>query len=141
MVQKCPEMWKLFSISIFFYESFVQEKFNELVGREIIFVQDNCSCSRLGVLRGMHYQEPPYAQGKLVSVIHGEIYDVALDIRKESASYGKWTSEYLSGKNKKQMWIPEGFAHGYLALTDDVFINSGFLLLSITSDMSVNASV
>tara|TARA_B100000161_G_C33480399_1_gene382276 strand:- start:347 stop:868 length:522 start_codon:yes stop_codon:yes gene_type:complete len=107
----------------FFYESFVKKKFDEIVGKEITFVQDNCAYSKLGVLRGMHYQDTPYAQGKLISVIRGEIYDVALDLRKESASYGKWTSEYLSSKNKKQMWIPEGFAHGYLAMTDDVFIN------------------
>jgi dTDP-4-dehydrorhamnose 3,5-epimerase len=107
----------------FFYESFVQKEFNEIVGREISFVQDNCASSRRGVLRGMHYQEEPYAQGKLISVIEGEIYDVALDIREGSSSYGQWTSEYLSSKNKKQMWIPEGFAHGYLALTENVFIN------------------
>ena len=107
----------------YFYESFVQKEFNEIIGKEVSFVQDNCASSRRGVLRGMHYQEDPYAQGKLISVIQGEIYDVALDIRTGSPSYGQWTSEYLSNKNKKQMWIPEGFAHGYLALTENVFIN------------------
>jgi len=107
----------------YFYESFVQKEFNEIIGKEVSFVQDNCASSRRGVLRGMHYQEEPYAQGKLISVIQGEIYDVALDIRRGSPSYGQWTSEYLSNKNKKQMWIPEGFAHGYLALTENVFIN------------------
>ena len=103
----------------FFYESFNQQKFNEAIGENITFVQDNHSKSSKGVLRGLHYQEAPFAQGKLVRVIAGEVFDVAVDIRKESPTYGEWISEILSGENKKQLWIPEGFAHGFLALTDD----------------------
>jgi dTDP-4-dehydrorhamnose 3,5-epimerase len=101
----------------FFYESFNQERFNESVGQEIIFVQDNHSMSKKGVLRGLHYQEAPYAQGKLVHVIAGEVFDVVVDIRKESVNYGQWVSEILSASNKKQLWIPEGFAHGFLTLS------------------------
>lgn len=103
----------------FFYESFSQQKFNETIGQNITFVQDNHSKSKKGVLRGLHYQEEPFAQGKLVRVIAGEVFDVAVDVRKESPTYGEWISEILSGENKKQLWIPEGFAHGFLALTDD----------------------
>lgn len=107
----------------FFYEGFVKKIFDNAVGRDISFVQDNYSSSKMGVLRGMHYQERPFEQGKLVSVIHGEIFDVALDIRTESKTFGSWTSEYLSDVNNKQMWIPEGFAHGFLAITDNVLVN------------------
>ena len=103
----------------FFYESFHQQKFNQAIGENIIFVQDNHSKSTKGVLRGLHYQEAPFAQGKLVRVIAGEVFDVAVDIRKESPTYGKWVSEILSAENKKQLWIPEGFAHGFLTLSDD----------------------
>ena len=106
----------------FFYESFNQKKFNECVGKEIYFVQDNHSKSKKGVLRGMHFQKKPYAQGKLIRVIKGEIYDVALDLRKNSNSYGQWVSEVLSAENKKQLWIPEDFAHGFLAISDEVEI-------------------
>ena len=106
----------------FFFESFNQQKFNEAIGQEITFVQDNHSKSSLGVLRGLHYQDPPYAQGKLIRVVAGEIFDVAVDIRKESPTYGQWVSELLSESNKKQLWIPEGFAHGFLALSDEVEI-------------------
>jgi len=102
----------------FFYESFNQQKFNEVMGEKITFVQDNHSKSSKGVLRGLHYQEEPFAQGKLVRVIAGEVFDVAVDIRKESPTYGQWVSEILSAENKKQLWIPEGFAHGFLTLTD-----------------------
>ena len=102
----------------FFYESFNQQKFNEAIGREINFVQDNHSKSSQGVLRGLHYQKAPYEQGKLVRVITGEVFDVAVDIRKESPTYGQWVSEILSESNKKQLWIPEGFAHGFLTLSD-----------------------
>ena len=102
----------------FFYESFNQQKFNEAIGENITFVQDNHSKSSKGVLRGLHYQEAPFAQGKLVRVIVGEVFDVAVDIRKESPTYGEWVSEILSAENKKQLWIPEGFAHGFLALSD-----------------------
>ncbi len=83
------------------------------------FVQDNHSCSNRGVLRGLHYQIAPYAQGKLVRVTQGSAYDVAVDIRQDSATYGKWVGVKLSDRNHKQLWIPEGFAHGFLALEDN----------------------
>ena len=102
----------------FFYESFNQEKFNKKIGADITFVQDNHSKSMKGVLRGLHFQETPYAQGKLVRVIAGEIFDVAVDIRKGSATYGQWVGEILSVLNKKQLWVPEGFAHGFLTVSD-----------------------
>lgn len=102
----------------FFLESFNQKKFNSLIGKEITFVQDNHSCSTKGVMRGLHFQRAPYAQGKLVRVIHGEVFDVALDIRKDSPSFGKWYGETLSAENKKMMWIPEGFAHGFFVTSD-----------------------
>ena len=103
----------------FFYESFNQQKFNEAIGENITFVQDNHSKSSKGVLRGLHYQEAPFAQGKLVRVVAGEVFDVAVDIRKDSQTYGQWVSEILSAENKKQLWIPGGFAHGFLTLRDD----------------------
>ena len=102
----------------FFLETFNQLKFNELIGEKITFVQDNHSQSKKGVLRGLHFQKPPFSQGKLVKVISGEIFDVAVDIRKDSSSFGNWVSEILSAKNKKQLWIPEGFAHGFLVLSE-----------------------
>lgn len=102
----------------FFFESFNQNKFEEATGLKINFVQDNHSKSLKGVLRGLHYQLPPKAQGKLVRVIEGEVFDVAVDLRKSSPSFGKWVGEILSANNKKQMWIPEGFAHGFLTLSD-----------------------
>lgn len=102
----------------FFFESFNQNKFEEIVGCKVNFVQDNHSKSIKGVLRGLHYQLVPKAQGKLVRVTQGEVFDVAVDIRKHSPTFGKWVGEVLSAENKKQMWIPEGFAHGFLALTD-----------------------
>ena len=82
------------------------------------FVQDNHSCSRVGVLRGLHYQLPPHAQGKLVRVVAGTAFDVAVDIRKGSPTFGKWAGVELSAANRKQFWIPEGFAHGFLALEE-----------------------
>ena len=103
----------------FFYESFNQQKFNEAVGQDVTFVQDNHSKSRRGVLRGLHYQEAPFEQGKLVRVIAGEVFDVAVDVRKDSSTYGQWVAELLSGENKKQLWIPEGFAHGFLTLSNE----------------------
>ena len=102
----------------FFFESFNQERFEKIVGREIKFVQDNHSKSAKRVLRGLHYQLSPKAQGKLVRVIQGEVFDVAVDLRKSSPTFGKWVGEILSSNNKKQMWIPEGFAHGFLTLSD-----------------------
>ncbi|MBP2167473.1 dTDP-4-dehydrorhamnose 3,5-epimerase [Erwinia toletana] len=106
----------------FFFESFNQKTFEQAVGRNVEFVQDNHSKSSKGVLRGLHYQLAPHAQGKLVRCIAGKIFDVAVDIRPESASFGQWVGANLSADNKKQMWIPEGFAHGFIALTDGVEI-------------------
>lgn len=85
------------------------------------FVQDNLSHSVKGVLRGLHYQKNPHAQAKLVSVIKGEIFDVAVDLRKNSKTYGKWVGEYLSSENKKSLYIPAGFAHGFCVLSDEVY--------------------
>lgn len=102
----------------FFLETFNQEKFNKAIGREVFFVQDNHSKSKYRVLRGLHYQESPFEQAKLVRVISGEIFDVALDIRADSKSYGKWVGCVLSDQNKKQLWIPEGFAHGFLVTSE-----------------------
>jgi dTDP-4-dehydrorhamnose 3,5-epimerase len=102
----------------FFFESFNQECFEKALGRQVNFVQDNHSKSAKGVLRGLHYQLPPKAQGKLVRVIEGEVFDVAVDMRKSSPTFGKWVGEVLSGDNKKQLWIPEGFAHGFVTLSD-----------------------
>ena len=102
----------------FFFESFNQKKFEEAIGREVSFVQDNHSKSVKGVLRGLHYQVPPHSQGKLVRVVKGEVFDVAVDIRKSSPTFGQWVAEVLSAENKKQLWIPEGFAHGFLTLSE-----------------------
>ncbi|ECE1267502.1 dTDP-4-dehydrorhamnose 3,5-epimerase [Salmonella enterica] len=102
----------------FFMESFNQKVFEEAVGRKIDFVQDNHSKSTKGVLRGLHYQVEPYAQGKLVRCIAGEVFDVAVDIRKDSETFGKWVGVNISSENKRQLWIPEGFAHGFLVLSD-----------------------
>ena len=102
----------------FFFESFNHKKFEEAIGRSVTFVQDNHSKSSKGVLRGLHYQLPPHAQGKLVRVVQGEVFDVAVDIRKSSPTFGQWVAETLSADNKKQLWIPEGFAHGFLTLSE-----------------------
>lgn len=102
----------------FFFESFSQKVFEEAVGRKVEFVQDNHSKSCKGVLRGLHYQLEPYAQGKLVRCVAGEVFDVAVDIRKESSTFGNWVGVYLSADNKRQLWIPEGFAHGFIVLSD-----------------------
>lgn len=103
----------------FFYESYNEEKYGEFIGTEIRFVQDNISTSKKGVLRGLHFQAPPFAQGKLVSVIKGKVLDVAVDIRKGSPTYGKHQVIELSAENKLQFWIPPGFAHGFLSLEED----------------------
>lgn len=102
----------------YFFESFQKEKFREL-GLDHEFVQDNESRSSKNVLRGLHLQAPPYAQGKLVRVVSGSVLDVAVDVRKNSPTYGKWEAIEISGENKKMIWIPEGFAHGFLVLEDD----------------------
>jgi dTDP-4-dehydrorhamnose 3,5-epimerase len=102
----------------YFFESFQKEKFHAF-GINAEFVQDNESMSGKGVLRGLHFQKPPYAQGKLVRVVRGSVLDVAVDLRNESKTYGKWESSVLSAANKLMMWIPEGFAHGFLVLEDD----------------------
>ncbi|AUV18985.1 MULTISPECIES: dTDP-4-dehydrorhamnose 3,5-epimerase [unclassified Aeromonas] len=102
----------------FFFESFNHKLFEEAVGYPVSFVQDNHSKSSKGVLRGLHYQLPPHAQGKLVRCVAGEVFDVAVDIRKSSPTFGQWVGVHLSGENKRQLWIPEGFAHGFLTLSD-----------------------
>ena len=101
-----------------FMEGFNQEVFDKAVGEHLLFVQDNHSLSRKGVLRGLHFQRPPHAQGKLVRVISGQVWDVAVDIRKSSTFFGKWVGAELSAENKRQFWIPPGFAHGFLTLSD-----------------------
>lgn len=102
----------------FFYESFNEKKFQDIVGQKIHFVQDNHSSSKKGVLRGLHYQAPPYEQGKLIRITRGCVYDVAVDIRKYSPTYGTWVGEYLSEDNRFQMWIPKGFAHGFYVVSE-----------------------
>ncbi|MCA3250804.1 MAG: dTDP-4-dehydrorhamnose 3,5-epimerase [Pseudomonadota bacterium] len=107
-----------------FMESWNQARFDAgLAGLGLpaprAFVQDNHSCSRAGVLRGLHYQLPPHAQGKLVRVTRGRVFDVAVDIRRGSPSFGRWVGTELSAANRRQLWIPEGFAHGFVALEDD----------------------
>lgn len=101
----------------YFYESFNQKKFNDLVGSDVTFVQDNQSMSTKGVLRGLHYQTTQ-TQGKFVRVIKGEVYDVAVDLRKSSPSFGKSFGVLLTEENKKMFWVPPGFAHGFLVLSE-----------------------
>ncbi|QDO76394.1 dTDP-4-dehydrorhamnose 3,5-epimerase [Aeromonas caviae] len=102
----------------FFFESFNHQLFKEAVGYPVAFVQDNHSKSSKGVLRGLHYQLPPHAQGKLVRCVAGEVFDVAVDIRKSSPTFGQWVGVHLSAENKRQLWIPEGFAHGFVTLSE-----------------------
>lgn len=104
----------------FFLESFNQQVFNEVTGTNFKFVQDNHSRSYRGVLRGLHYQLPSHAQGKLVRVVRGAVWDVAVDIRKGSATFGRWVAETLTEENQKQLWIPPGFAHGFAVLSEVV---------------------
>lgn len=101
----------------FFYESFNLKTFCNAIGSQVRFVQDNHSKSRKNVLRGLHYQIK-LAQGKLVRVVQGEVFDVAVDLRKSSATFGCWVGEILSVENKRQLWIPEGFAHGFVVLSE-----------------------
>jgi dTDP-4-dehydrorhamnose 3,5-epimerase len=102
----------------YFFESYNEEKFRA-AGLTVNFLQDNESKSKKGVLRGLHFQAPPFGQGKLVRVMRGAVLDVAVDIRKNSPTYGKWDSIVLSGENKWMFWIPAGFAHGFVTLEDD----------------------
>src|SRR6058998_3535949 len=101
----------------FFFESWSKRVFSGLVGRDVDFVQDNHSASGRGVLRGLHYQVR-HAQGKLVRVVEGEVFDVAVDLRRSSATFGRWVGERLSAENRRMMWVPEGFAHGFLVLSE-----------------------
>ena len=101
----------------YFLESFNQKKFEEIAGK-VLFVQDNESKSSFGVLRGLHFQKPPFTQAKLVRCINGKVLDVALDLRKKSETYGKYFTILLSSENKKQLFIPRGFAHGFIVLSD-----------------------
>lgn len=103
----------------FFMETWQQKQFEELVvGKPTLFVQDNHSKSKKGILRGLHFQTEN-TQGKLVRVVSGEVFDVAVDVRKNSPTFGQWVGEYLSAENKRQLWIPEGFAHGFYVMTDE----------------------
>lgn len=106
----------------YFYESFNKSIFEEAICKEVHFVQDNQSKSTKGTLRGLHYQLPPKAQGKLVRVLSGEVYDVAVDIRSASKNFGKWFGVTLSESNKKQLWIPKGFAHGFLTMSETAVV-------------------
>jgi dTDP-4-dehydrorhamnose 3,5-epimerase len=103
----------------FFYETYREDILRKKTLSDISFVQENYSNSSQGVLRGLHYQLPPFAQGKLVRVLRGEVFDVAVDIRKSSPTFGKWVGELLTAENRKQIWIPEGFAHGFLTLSTE----------------------
>ncbi|WP_417604633.1 dTDP-4-dehydrorhamnose 3,5-epimerase [Oceanimonas baumannii] len=101
----------------FFFESFNQRNFEQVIGRSVNFVQDNHSRSARGVLRGLHYQVAQQ-QGKLVRCSLGEVFDVAVDLRRESSTFGTWVGVHLSAENKRQLWVPEGFAHGFVVLSD-----------------------
>lgn len=132
----------------FFFESFNQKVFEEAVGRRVDFVQDNHSKSSKGVLRGLHYQLEPYAQGKLVRCVAGEVFDVAVDIRKSSPTFGKWVGVNLSAENKRQLWIPEGFAHGFYVLAKPlslfiklIIIMSLMLKLGLYGVMNIYLSI
>ncbi len=103
----------------FFLESWNQREFDQAVGREVCFVQDNHSRSKRGVLRGLHYQVAPAAQAKLVTVMQGKIFDVAVDIRPDSETFGRWIGEELCGDQRSSLWIPEGFAHGFVTLSEE----------------------
>jgi dTDP-4-dehydrorhamnose 3,5-epimerase len=102
----------------FFLESYNQKAFDDALGHEVRFVQDNHSRSAKGVLRGLHYQLPPHAQGKLVRVTQGAVFDVAVDMRRSSPSFGRWVGVELTGQNHRQLWLPPGLAHGFLVTSD-----------------------
>ena len=103
----------------YFFESFSQRKFEEATGVKVDFVQDNESLSAYGVVRGLHFQKPPYEQAKLVRVVRGKVLDVALDLRPDSPTYGRYEAVELSGENHRQLFIPKGFAHGFSVLSDE----------------------
>ena len=107
----------------FFFESWNEKKFNDIISRKVNFVQDNQSLSFKGVLRGLHFQKEPYTQGKLVRVISGKILDTIVDLRTNSNTFKQWASIVLSKRNKMQLWVPEGFAHGFITLTRRAEIN------------------
>lgn len=102
----------------FFLESFNQSAFNKATGQDVQFVQDNHSRSGRGVLRGLHYQKAPHAQGKLVRVVRGSVFDVAVDIRRGSPTFGHWVGVELSAENHRQLWVPPGLAHGFLVISE-----------------------
>lgn len=103
----------------YFFEPFNAQRFHEATGLEVDFVQDNESQSAKGVLRGLHFQEPPHGQGKLLRVVHGSVLDVAVDLRTDSPTFGRHVAVSLSARNKRQFYIPEGFAHGFLSMEED----------------------
>ncbi len=125
-LSKLPDVWVI-TPSVFpdergeFLETWHADKFRE-AGIDVAFVQDNQSSSRRGVLRGLHYQLPPHAQGKLVRASSGEVFDVAVDLRESSPTFGRWAGHPLSDVTHQMMWIPEGFAHGYIALSDRAIV-------------------
>lgn len=106
----------------YFFESWNQSKFNKLLNENVSFKQDNQSFSKIGVLRGLHYQLPPFAQGKLVRCIEGTIFDVAVDLRKDSETFKLWVATKLDSLHNRQFWIPAGFAHGFLTLSDKAIV-------------------
>lgn len=105
-----------------FFESFNAGAFTAATGHATPFIQDNQSRSHKGVVRGLHFQLPPFAQGKLVRVLNGAVFDVAVDIRRSSPHFGRWVGEVLSAENRRQLWVPPGFAHGFMALRDDTIV-------------------
>jgi len=114
---------KFFDDRGFFFESWNEKKFNDIISKKVTFVQDNHSLSFHGVLRGLHFQKKPYAQGKLIRVISGKILDIIVDLRANSNTFKEWTSIVLSKRNRMQLWVPEGFAHGFITLTRTAEIN------------------
>lgn len=133
----------------YFFESFKQEKFNEITGTNYSFVQDNQSCSGINVARGLHFQSPPYAQAKIVRVITGKALDIVMDIRKKSPTFGKCFTAILSGENKRIMWVPEGFAHGFISMEENTIFHykcsnyyskesQGTILFNEVNGLSIN---
>ena len=107
----------------YFTETFNQREFNKLTGTNYSFVQDNVSFSKMGVIRGLHMQAAPNAQGKLIRVMQGEIFDVVVDMREETKTFKMWTGEYLSAANQFQLWVPPGFAHGFLVVSEEALVS------------------